>query len=142
MILRERLTIRGLTTAASIWMTAAIGILIGAGFYFAAGVAEAFTLGTLAVFRLIEAVVPTLHYARLTVRFPRDDRMPEAELTDLISDHYLSSAGRSYAVEDNGTVFAYEMTVRTRDSDHFERLADTLSKMERVQGFSLTPTTD
>ena len=33
-IFKEGLTVRGLTTAASIWITAAIGILIGIGFYF------------------------------------------------------------------------------------------------------------
>ena len=36
-ILREGLTIRGLTTAASIWITSAIGIMIGMGMFFAAG---------------------------------------------------------------------------------------------------------
>src|SRR2546429_8414018 len=35
-IFKEGLTVRGLTTAASIWITAAIGILVGIGFYFAA----------------------------------------------------------------------------------------------------------
>ena len=34
-IFKEGLTVRGLTTAASIWMTAAIGILVGIGFWFA-----------------------------------------------------------------------------------------------------------
>ena len=33
-IFKEGLTVRGLTTAASIWITAAIGILAGIGFYF------------------------------------------------------------------------------------------------------------
>ena len=36
-IVKEGLTVRGLTTAASIWVTAAIGILTGIGFYYAAG---------------------------------------------------------------------------------------------------------
>ena len=36
-IMREGLTVRGLTTAASIWTTAGIGVLIGVGFYFPAG---------------------------------------------------------------------------------------------------------
>jgi uncharacterized membrane protein YhiD involved in acid resistance len=31
-IFKEGLTVRGLTTAASIWVTAAIGILVGIGF--------------------------------------------------------------------------------------------------------------
>jgi len=35
-IMRHGPTVRGLTTAASIWITAAIGILLGIGFYFAA----------------------------------------------------------------------------------------------------------
>src|SRR5215467_6733307 len=35
-IFKEGLTVRGLTTAASVWVTAAIGILIGIGFYFPA----------------------------------------------------------------------------------------------------------
>src|SRR6266568_368167 len=35
-IFKEGFTVRGLTTAASIWITAAIGILTGVGFYFAA----------------------------------------------------------------------------------------------------------
>src|SRR5436309_11442927 len=35
-IFKEGLTVRGLTTAASIWITAAIGVLIGIGFHYAA----------------------------------------------------------------------------------------------------------
>ena len=45
---------RGLTTAASIWVTAAIGILVGVGFYFAAVIGAVATLAVLSVFRLVE----------------------------------------------------------------------------------------
>ena len=44
-IYKEGATVRGLTTAASIWLTAAIGILFGIGFYFPALLATAFALG-------------------------------------------------------------------------------------------------
>src|ERR1700682_3372121 len=47
-IFKEGLTVRVLTTAASIWITAAIGILIGIGFYFAATVGGAATIAILA----------------------------------------------------------------------------------------------
>ena len=43
-IFKEGLTVRGLTTAASIWVTAAIGILVGIGFWFAAVVGAVATL--------------------------------------------------------------------------------------------------
>jgi putative Mg2+ transporter-C (MgtC) family protein len=54
-IFKEGLTVRGLTTAASIWVTAAIGILVGIGFWFAAVAGALAALIVLALFRYIEA---------------------------------------------------------------------------------------
>ncbi len=48
-IMRESLTVRGLTTAASIWITAGIGILAGIGFYVPALMTTAIALGSLRV---------------------------------------------------------------------------------------------
>src|SRR4030043_1725843 len=53
-IMKEGLTVRGLTTAASIWMTASIGILFGIGFWFAAIVGTAATLLILSGVRFIQ----------------------------------------------------------------------------------------
>ena len=50
-IMREGLSVRGLTTAASIWITAAIGVLVGIGFYFPATITTVLALGTLSLFR-------------------------------------------------------------------------------------------
>src|SRR5574342_229690 len=52
-IFKEGLSVRGLTTAASIWVTAAIGILSGIGFYFPLVVCVLLTLGVLSFFRWI-----------------------------------------------------------------------------------------
>ncbi|HEY5637694.1 MAG TPA: MgtC/SapB family protein [Burkholderiales bacterium] len=68
-IMKEGLTIRGLITAASIWITAAIGILVGIGFHIPAGLAAALTLGTLSLFRWIES--------RMTLRTRSADKVPE-----------------------------------------------------------------
>src|SRR3954453_6111477 len=72
-IFKEGLTVRGLTTAASIWITAAIGIMIGAGFYFPAAAATVGTLGVLSGFRWIERHLPSESYAHLWVKFTRAD---------------------------------------------------------------------
>src|ERR671914_2420167 len=79
-IIKEGFTVRGLTTAASIWITAAIGILTGIGFYFAAVIGTVFALGTLSSFRWIEARMPTETYAIFMVRFKRQAAMNEAGL--------------------------------------------------------------
>jgi putative Mg2+ transporter-C (MgtC) family protein len=57
-IYKEGVSIHGLTTAASMWITAAIGILVGVGFYFPAMLATALVLGILSAFRWIEARRP------------------------------------------------------------------------------------
>ncbi|HPL80539.1 MAG TPA: MgtC/SapB family protein, partial [Burkholderiaceae bacterium] len=62
-IFKEGVTIRGLTTAASLWITAAIGILFGVGFFLPAILATVLVLGILSVFRRIEAAMPSQTYA-------------------------------------------------------------------------------
>src|SRR5947199_7062778 len=79
-IFKEGLTVRGLTTAASIWVTAAIGILVGLGFWFAAVVGAVAALTVLALFRYIEARLPSEFYAHHMLRFARQSVMSEAEL--------------------------------------------------------------
>ena len=141
-IMKEGLTVRGLTTAASIWITAAIGVLIGIGFYFPAVVATLVTLGTLSLFRWIEAIMPTLYYARLNVRFKRQETPAESELRDLISQQDFSVANLSYRLQEEGKFFEYQMTVRTQRKDNYRKLAETLTATEKVLEFEITPTGD
>jgi len=141
-IMKEGLTVRGLTTAASIWMTASIGILLGIGFYFPAAVATLLTLGVLSLFRWVEAVIPSQYYARLHVRFKRQALLPESELRTLITTHGFSVANLSYQMSEEGLVFEYQMTIRTGDRDCYRRLAETLSAREQVLEFHIHPTTD
>jgi putative Mg2+ transporter-C (MgtC) family protein len=141
-IMKEGLTVRGLTTAASIWITAAIGILVGIGFYFPAIVATVLTLGTLSLFRWIETIMPTFYYSRLNVRFKRQEAPTEPELRQLISQNGFSVANLSYRLQQEGRFFEYEMTVRSGNRDDFRRLAETLNAMEKVLEFEIIPTGD
>src|SRR6185437_15889790 len=66
-IFKEGLTVRGLTTAASIWVTSAIGILVGIGFWYPAILGTVAVLAVLALFRIIEARLPSEFYAHHTL---------------------------------------------------------------------------
>jgi putative Mg2+ transporter-C (MgtC) family protein len=46
-ILREGVSVRGLTTAASLWVVAAIGMAVGLGMFWASGIAVAITIVSL-----------------------------------------------------------------------------------------------
>lgn len=139
-IIKEGLTVRGLTTAASIWMTAAIGIVIGLGFYEPALYATLITVITLSMFRWIESMIPSMKYAQLSVRFLRSNQYADEDtLRTLISEHNIKSFEASYQLYDQGSSFQYQMTLRTTDMKNFRRLAQSLMDMGDVHEFRITP---
>lgn len=139
-IIKEGLTVRGLTTAASIWMTAAIGIVIGLGFYEPAMYATIMTVITLSLFRWIESKIPSFKYAHISVRFMRNNQYTdEKALRGLITDHGIKSFEAGYQLYDHGTSFQYQMTMRTTDTKNFNQLAQSLMEMDDVHEFRITP---
>ncbi|HEY8069750.1 MAG TPA: MgtC/SapB family protein [Burkholderiales bacterium] len=141
-IVKEGLTVRGLTTAASIWITAAIGILIGMGFYFPAGIGTVLTLGTLSVFRWIEGKIPSEFYANFLVRFPREQAMPEAELRRLIAEHGFDIANMSYRIAGQGREFEYQMVLRTLHAANAQTFSARLVSEPSVTEFRIAPAGD
>jgi putative Mg2+ transporter-C (MgtC) family protein len=141
-IVKEGLTVRGLTTAASIWVTAAIGILTGIGFYIAAGIGVVLTLGTLSVFRWIEGKMPTELYANFTVRFARDAVMAERALREMVARHGFSVANLNYRLLGEGGQFEYRMVMRTLKSDNVRSLAEALNAEPAVVEYRISPASD
>jgi len=77
-IVKSGLNVRGLTTAASIWGSSAIGILVGVGFYLPAiGLTALFVLST-AIVPKIEHWLPAHSAIAATLRF-RDGYRPQPE---------------------------------------------------------------
>jgi putative Mg2+ transporter-C (MgtC) family protein len=141
-IMREGLSVRGLTTAASIWITAAIGILVGIGFYFPAMLATALTLGILSIFRWIESRIPAQFYAHFVVRFARGEAMPEPEMRRLLAEHRFTVANLNYRLDIDENFFEYRMVIRTNRAYHATRLTETLGKLNSVKEFRISPTGD
>jgi len=141
-IFKEGLTVRGLTTAASIWVTAAIGILVGIGFWFAAIVGAISTLIVLALFRFIEARLPSEFYAHHTLRFPKKRVMDETEMRAMIGKYGFSIANLSSRLVEGGQQFEYRMTIKSRDRRAAEKLSKHLRGMPDVIEFRIAPTGD
>jgi putative Mg2+ transporter-C (MgtC) family protein len=141
-IIKEGLTVRGLTTAASIWITAAIGILTGVGFYFAAVLGTVLTLGTLSAFRWIERRLPTESYAVFMVRFAREAVMDEAALRQLIGEHDLDLHNLSYRLRGDVGQFEYRMVLRTLNPGNLLKLSNTLSSRQGVLEYRIAPASE
>jgi len=135
-IFKEGLSVRGLTTAASIWATAAIGIILGVGLYFPAGLATALTLGILSLFEILEATFPRIVYVKYHVSFDRNNVMPEEMVRKLVIDHGYEIANMSYFINRAG-LFEYRMDIRTTNPANASTLARILREKESVREFGI-----
>jgi putative Mg2+ transporter-C (MgtC) family protein len=141
-IIKEGLSVRGLTTAASIWITAAIGILAGIGFYFPLVVSAILTLGVLSLFRWIEARIPTYAYYHFDVRFSRENAIKEDQLRAFIEQHGFTIANFSYRLDDEGRTRRNSMVLRSIDRSSAPRLSEALNTNAAVLEFRISPTGD
>ena len=141
-IFKEGLTVRGLTTAASIWVTASIGVLVGIGFWVPAILGTIATLSVLSVFRVIESRLPSEFYAHHHLRFRRDAVMREDKLRELIGAHGFTIANLSTRLVGEGKLFEYRMVIRSRDRANAQHLTEHLLGLPDVIEFRISPTGD
>jgi len=63
-IFKDGLSVSGITTATTIWISAALGMAVGAGEYFIAIVGSAVVLVVLVLFEKIQSVIESIHQSR------------------------------------------------------------------------------
>lgn len=141
-IVKEGFSVRGLTTAASIWVTAAIGILFGLGFLAFGLAATVLTVSMLSIFRPLEDRIPARHYLHVQVGFDNDANMPEADLRELLGEHAFHVTELSYELDGAQKRFTYEMILWTDAEENVRALATTLDSLKAVAAFRISPSKD
>lgn len=97
-IMREGFNISGLTTAASIWASSAIGVMVGIGFYLSAmGLAFLCAMSMIFLSKL-EAWLPSRHAIAITMRFKRDFVPTEEALRKIALKRGYEIAGGSMTI--------------------------------------------
>jgi len=141
-IVRERFSVRGLTTAASIWATAAIGIVIGSGFIVPGLMATLFTLLILTVCKGLEGRITAQHRVRCVVGFPKDAVHDEEWVRKLFADHRFTVIDMSYEQDEGSGLFHYDAVMWAHGKKSSRHLAQALRSTAGVQMFSLSPSRD
>jgi putative Mg2+ transporter-C (MgtC) family protein len=141
-IVKEGLNVRGLTTAASIWITAAIGVLAGVGLYVPMAFSVALALLVLSVFRWIEMRVPAQVFYYFDVKYAREGNLSEEAMRELLARLGFSVANFSYRLEGVGAErsLRHKMTLQTTDRQAAARLARYLEENQTVHEFRISPT--
>ena len=131
-IIRQGLSVRGLTTAATLWAVAAIGLATGAGYYSAAVIATAVVIFSLWPLRLLAYQV--------VVRIrPEEGRLLVALPSGTSAAPFLAELERTGAridslqIEDSGSERIVVAEIRVPESVHGAEIVDRLNDLEDVR---------
>ncbi len=141
-ILKEGFSVRGLTTAASLWCTATIGLLMGLGFIFPAVATTVLTLLSLTLLRWCERLLRTEHEMNLHLRQHRADAMHEPAIVALLARHGCKVSSLSALGAGEGRFLDYRAVLATPDKNASHALIETLANEPRFLEFGLSPLGD
>jgi len=141
-IMKDGLSISGLTTAASIWASSAVGILLGVGFYPAATFMAFLCAGTLSVLNRLEGRLPGRSALEVALTF---DTGYEPDLDDF----EYGAAERGYEMQrhtltinylDNRLVWRMNVVAKDRSvATSPALLGRGLQRLTGISNFAITP---
>ncbi len=141
-IFRSGFSIHGLTTAASLWITATIGLLFGAGLFWLAVTGAALTVVILAALRLISVRLPQQVVIDAEVSWRRDTPEAEQAVEAAIAGAGWSASGERHRLADAGASVQRIFRLRARGENSLKALAARLRAIEGVTGYRLDPRDD
>jgi putative Mg2+ transporter-C (MgtC) family protein len=141
-IMREGQTIRGLSTAASIWMAAAIGVIVGLGFYPAAIVAALLTTFAMASFRQLEALLPHYDLIKLVLTVTGDGESARVALESAIRKFDYEIKDWSFAANRSSGQAVLEWMLQSDHPTAQQDLVRDLETMAFVIDYRISPIRD
>ncbi|UVW28836.1 MgtC/SapB family protein [Massilia sp. H6] len=140
-IMRDGFNISGLTTAASIWASSAIGILVGVGFYLAAMGLAFFSAMIMIYLNRLETLLPARHAVAVRMRFkpkvmPREDVLRRAALE---RGYEIAGSSLTISSEEGRQEWRFVALALSRKSGApLSELADQLAAFEGLEAFQLS----
>jgi putative Mg2+ transporter-C (MgtC) family protein len=134
-IIRHGLTVRGVTTAATLWIVAAIGMACGAGFFWAAGIATAIALVSLGPLRIVSRVVRGLPDRRRLAVDLEANAQTAPVLTAL---EELGFGIASFSIEPRGEGRRLICAIDLQEAHDADEIVRRLGEVEGVSGAAWT----
>jgi putative Mg2+ transporter-C (MgtC) family protein len=141
-IFRAGFSIHGLTTAASLWITSAIGLLLGAGLFTLAAAGTVLTVLILAALRLVSARLPQQCIVDAEVAWRRETPEAEEALEAAMRDVGWSPSGERHELVDGGGSVRRTFRLKSIGHESVKALAARLRAIDGVTGYRLDPRED
>jgi putative Mg2+ transporter-C (MgtC) family protein len=137
-IFKEGVNVQGLTTAASVWATAVVGMLFGVGAFFPGALAAAAIVTTLLALRWLEGLLPAKVYAWSVFRFRAGAAPDTAGLHELLARHGVSLREVSYAQSQDGALLEFSGNLTANHEQAYDGLAAHLRTRGDLVEFELS----
>jgi putative Mg2+ transporter-C (MgtC) family protein len=140
-IMRSGFNISGLTTAASIWASSVIGIMVGVGFYLAAMGLAFFAAMIMIYLNRAVGLLPSRHAVAVTLRFRAGMRPHEDVLRRAALERGYEMAGGSLtisSVKDRQEWHFVALALAGQTGAPLSLLASELAAFDGVEGFELS----
>lgn len=141
-IFRSGFSIHGLTTAASLWITTAIGLVFGAGLYSVAWVATAITLAVLVALRLVSRQLPESVVVDAWVEWRRDAAAAEEDIEAALADTRRAPSADRFELIEDGQRIKRSFRLNKVRSEDLKALSSRLRAIDGVTGYLLDPRDD
>ena len=128
-IFKDGLSITGITTATTIWITAALGMAVGAGQYFIAFVGCFAILIVLLFFDYIQKIIARLHHERTYKITTRQDSSFASEFESEVNRLKLSSRKERDIRSDGDYILVYLLIGREKNLDEMNTYLKHSSKV-------------
>ncbi len=132
-IFKDNISVNGLTTAAVIWVSAAIGMADGSGNYLLAIISTVVTITVLILFHMVESYIDKIHHDKLyVVVFSNSDFDNLLLFEKEIKSHHLKSFRRQITKKDGNLQAAIQVSGHRK---HITQLDEQLLKMPEIKAF-------
>ncbi|GAB4538546.1 MAG: MgtC/SapB family protein [Thermodesulfovibrionia bacterium] len=131
-IIKSGFTIRGLTTAASIWVVSAIGLAIGAGLYIEGISTFVITIVALVLLRRFEKHLKTMHFKVITVT-TTSDKDADKEIGPLFYEYGIDILSTDYEIDRTTKELTSIYTVSVKERDAIKKALLRFGDMDFVK---------
>jgi putative Mg2+ transporter-C (MgtC) family protein len=140
-IFREGFSVHGLTTAASLWTTSALGVLFGMGVWSLAIGGTIVTLAILGLFRMVDTWLPQQQVAEITIRYKREGAPDAKAIRAMLRGLGLHPSPVSNRLTKKGALLEHGVRVRAGSLKQIDALALALRDDAHVVEFEILPRT-
>ena len=133
-IMHSKSSVRGLTTAASLWVVAGIGLAVGSGLYFGSIVTTILTLVTLMIFSRIERVMIRKDWYKTIVIEMKEGTELFKHIRDTLGEYRVEITDFEIDRAKDGAAMILKIGLKLHEARYVAMLIQDIGRLDGVRG--------